>query len=145
MWHNWVHRIRPEGNAERERVMYCRGIRGATTVDYNERAEILEATTELLRLMVHENNVRIEDIASASFTLTDDLDAVFPAQAARQIGWNEVPLICMREIPVPNSLGKCIRVLLLVNTTCSASEIQHIYLRKAASLRPEFVSETSQV
>jgi chorismate mutase len=59
--------------------------------------------------------------------------------AARQIGWNEVPLICMREIPVPNSLGKCIRVLLLVNTTRSASEIQHIYLRKAVSLRPEFV------
>ena len=122
--------------------MYCRGIRGATTVDYNDREEILEATAELLRQMVHENNVRIEDIASASFTLTDDLDAIFPAQAARQIGWNEVPLICMREIPVPDSLGKCIRILLLVNTTRSASEIQHIYLRKAVSLRPEFVSET---
>jgi chorismate mutase len=91
--------------------------------------------------MVNENNVRIEDIASASFTLTDDLDAVFPAVAARQIGWNEVPLICMREIPVPNSLEKCIRVLLLVNTTRSASEMQHIYKRKAISLRPEFVSE----
>ena len=122
--------------------MYCRGIRGATTVDYNDREEILVATTELLRLMVLENNVLVEDIASASFTLTDDLDAVFPAQAARQIGWIEVPLICMREIPVPNSLGKCIRVLLLVNTTRSASEIQHIYIRKAASLRPEFEPET---
>jgi chorismate mutase len=92
--------------------------------------------------MVRENNVLVEDIASASFTLTDDLNAVFPAQAARQIGWNEVALICMREIPVPNSLGKCIRVLLLVNTTRSASEIQHIYMRKAASLRPEFEPET---
>jgi chorismate mutase len=122
--------------------MYCRGIRGATTVDYNDRDEILEATAELLRLMVYENNVHIDEIASASFTLTDDLDAVFPAQAARQIGWNEVPLICMREIPVPNSLGKCIRVLMLVNTTRSASEIQHIYIRKAVSLRPEFVPET---
>ena len=121
--------------------MYCRGIRGATTVDYNDREEILVATTELLRLMVLENNVLVEDIASASFTLTDDLDAVFPAQAARQIGWNEVPLICMREIPVPNSLDKCIRVLLLVNTTCSASEVQHIYMRKAVSLRPEFEPE----
>jgi chorismate mutase len=128
-------------NAESEKVMYCRGIRGATTVDCNDSEEILEATAELLRLMVHENNVHIEEIASASFTLTDDLDAVFPAQAARQIGWNEVPLICMREIPVPNSLGKCIRVLLLINTTRSASEIQHIYIRKAASLRPEFVPE----
>ena len=122
--------------------MYCRGIRGATTVDNNDREEILEATTELLRLMVLENNVLVEDIASASFTLTDDLDAVFPALAARKIGWNEVPLICMREIPVPNSLGKCIRVLLLVNTTRSASEIQHIYMRKAISLRPEFELET---
>jgi chorismate mutase len=122
--------------------MYCRGIRGATTVDHNDTEEILVATAELLRQMIDENNVRIEDIASASFTLTDDLDAVFPAQAARKIGWNEVPLICMREIPVPNSLGKCIRVLLLVNTTCSASEIQHIYIRKAESLRPEFVPET---
>jgi len=121
--------------------MYCRGIRGATTVDYNDREEILVATTELLRLMVLENNVLVEDIASASFTLTDDLDAVFPAQAARQIGWNEVPLICMREIPVPNSLSKCIRVLLLVNTIRSASEIQHIYIRKAVSLRPEFEPE----
>ena len=122
--------------------MYCRGIRGATTVDNNDREEILEATTELLRLMVLENNVLVEDIASASFTLTDDLDAVFPALAARQIGWKEVPLICMREIPVPNSLGKCIRVLLLVNTTRRSSEIQHIYMRKAISLRPEFELET---
>ena len=122
--------------------MYCRGIRGATTVDNNDREEILVATTELLKLMVLENNVLVEDIASASFTVTDDLDAVFPAQAARQIGWNEVALICMREIPVPNSLDKCIRVLLLVNTTCSASEVQHIYMRKAVSLRPEFVPET---
>ena len=121
--------------------MYCRGIRGATTVDYNDREEILIATTELLKLMVLENNVLVENIASASFTLTDDLDAVFPAQAARQIGWNEVPLICMREIPVPNSLSKCIRVLLLVNTIRSASEIQHIYIRKAVSLRPEFEPE----
>jgi chorismate mutase len=129
-------------NAEREKGMYCRGIRGAITVDNNDREEILVATTELLRSMVHENNVSIEDIACASFTLTDDLDAVFPALAARQIGWNDVPLICMREIPVPNSLEKCIRVLLLVNTTYNASEIQHIYMRKAVSLRPEFVSET---
>ena len=122
--------------------MYCRGIRGATTVDDNDREEILEATRELLRLMVHENSIDLEDIASASFTLTDDLDAVFPAVAARQIGWNDVPLICMREIPVPNSLSKCIRVLLLVNTSRSASEIQHFYLRKAVSLRPEYVSES---
>ncbi len=122
--------------------MNCRGIRGATTVEWNDRDEIIAATTELLQLMIQETKIELEDIASASFTLTEDLNAVFPAVAARQIGWNEVPLICMREIPVPNSLGKCIRVLLLVNTDRSASEIQHIYLQKAMSLRPEFVSET---
>jgi chorismate mutase len=129
-------------NREREKLMYCRGIRGATTVDHNDREEILAATTELLRLMAIENDLHIEDIASVSFTVTDDLDAVFPAQAARHIGWNEVALLCMREIPVPNSLGKCIRVLLLVNTTRSASEMQHVYVRGAVSLRPEFESET---
>jgi len=133
---------RQKENAEREKLMYCRGIRGATTVDHNDREEILAATTELLQLMVLENNVLVEDIASASFTVTDDLDAVFPAQAARQIGWNEVALICMREIPVPNSLGKCIRVLLLVNTTRGASEMQHVYIHGAVSLRPEFEPET---
>jgi chorismate mutase len=122
--------------------MYCRGIRGATTVEHNDRDEILAATSELLRLMVLENNLLVEDIASASFTVTEDLDAVFPAQAARQMGWKEVALICMREIPVPNSLGKCIRVLLLVNTTLGASEMQHVFIRDAVSLRPEFESET---
>jgi chorismate mutase len=122
--------------------MYCRGIRGATTVEHNDREEILAATTELLRLIVLENNLLVEDIACASFTVTDDLDAVFPAQAARQIGWSDVALICMREIPVPNSLGKCIRVLLLVNTTRDASEMQHVYIRGAVSLRPEYESET---
>jgi chorismate mutase len=137
-WHNWFDQNGQKENAEREILMYCRGIRGATTVDHNDREEILAATTELLRLIVFENNLLVEDIASVSFTVTEDLDAVFPAQAARQMGWHEVALMCMREIPVPNSLGKCIRVLLLVNTTRSASEMQHVYIRGAASLRPEF-------
>jgi chorismate mutase len=118
--------------------MYCRGIRGATTVDLNEQAEILAATGELLLLMMSKNGLLVEDIASVIFTVTEDLDAVFPAQAARLIGWTEVALMCMREIPVPDSLGKCIRVLLHVNTTRSASEIQHVYLREAVSLRPAF-------
>ena len=122
--------------------MYCRGIRGATTADQNEREEILAATTELLKLMVSLNDLFVEDIASIIFTVTEDLDAVFPALAARQLGWNEIALMCMREIPVPHSLGKCIRVLLHVNTTRSASEIQHVYLRDAVSLRPAFAPDT---
>lgn len=118
--------------------MYCRGIRGATTVERNDRDEILASTTALLQLLVERNDLRTEDIVSAIFTLTDDLDAEFPALAARKMGWTETALMCMREIPVPGSLPKCIRVLLHVNTTRSAAEMQHIYTRGAVSLRPNF-------
>lgn len=116
--------------------MYCRGIRGATTVERNEREEMLEATMELLELMIRRNELHTEDIASAIFTVTADLDAEFPALAARRMGWTEVAMLCAREIPVPGSLGRCIRVLLHVNTTRSSTEIQHVYLRKAIALRP---------
>jgi chorismate mutase len=118
--------------------MYCRGIRGATTVEQNDREEILTATKELLELIIEKNDLHKEDVASAIFTVTDDLDADFPALAARALGWTEVALICTREIPVPNSLGKCIRILLHVNTERSASEMQHVYIRGAVSLRPNF-------
>ena len=101
--------------------MYCRGIRGATTVEHNEREEILAVTKELLELLISRNELRAEEIASAIFTVTEDLDAEFPALAARHLGWTEVALLCAREIPVPNSLEKCIRVLLHVNTTHSAA------------------------
>ena len=123
--------------------MYCRGIRGATTVEQNDRAEILAATKELLELLIEKNDLHKEDVASAIFTVTDDLDADFPALAARDLGWTEVALICMREIPVPNSLRKCIRILLHVNTERSASEIQHVYIRGAVNLRPRFGVEIS--
>ena len=116
--------------------MYCRGIRGATTVEHNDREEILAATTELLQLLIRRNDLDAEDVASAIFTVTEDLDAEFPAQAARRLGWTEVALMCAREIPVPGSLEKCIRILLHVNTTRSAAEIQHVYTRGAVNLRP---------
>jgi chorismate mutase len=118
--------------------MYCRGIRGATTVEKNDREEILTATKELLALLIEKNDLHKEDVASAIFSMTDDLDADFPALAARDLGWTEVALICMREIPVPSSLRKCIRILLHVNTERSASEIQHVYIRGAVKLRPTF-------
>jgi chorismate mutase len=117
--------------------MYCRGIRGATTVERNTKEEIFAATTELLQLLVQKNELNTEDIASAIFTVTADLDADFPALAARRLGWTEVPLLCTREIPVPDSLGMCIRVLLHVNTMRAAAEMQHVYLRKAVILRPD--------
>lgn len=118
--------------------MYCRGIRGATTVEHNERIEILTATTELLTILISRNDLRAEDVASAIFTTTADLDAAFPALAARELGWSEVALMCMREIPVPGSLPMCIRVLLHVNTEREAGEIQHVYIHRAVNLRPEF-------
>jgi chorismate mutase len=124
--------------------MYCRGIRGATTVERNERAEILGATTELLQLLVVRNELQVEDIASVIFTVTEDLDAEFPALAARGLGWTETALMCAREIPVLGSLGNCIRVLMHVNTERGVAEIQHIYMRGAVSLRPTFSGESSE-
>lgn len=115
--------------------MYCRGIRGATTVEHNTSEEILAATTELLELLIERNDLQPEDIVSAIFSVTDDLDAAFPARAARLLGWTDAALMCTREIPVPNSLRKCIRVLIHVNTTRSAAEVQHAYIKGAINLR----------
>ncbi len=119
-----------------ESQLRCRGIRGATTVAENSREAILAATRELLALIAERNEVAVEDIASAFFTVTEDLDAEHPALAARQLGWHDVALLCAREIPVPGSLGRVIRVLLHVNTTKSLAEIRHVYLREAVALRP---------
>jgi 3-deoxy-7-phosphoheptulonate synthase len=116
--------------------MRCRGLRGATTVSGNTREEILEATRELLTAICVRNQLDIDDITSVFFTVTEDLDAEHPALAARQLGWNDVALLCAREIPVPGSLDHCIRVLLHVNTSQSSSELRHVYLRQAGSLRP---------
>ncbi|HCI81707.1 MAG TPA: chorismate mutase [Ktedonobacter sp.] len=123
--------------------MFCRGIRGATTVERNDREEILAATTEVLQMLIERNDIEPEDVASVIFTLTEDLDAEFPALAARYLGWTEVALICMREIPVPGSLRSCIRILIHVNTTRSASEIQHVYMKGAVNLRPTFSATSS--
>lgn len=117
--------------------MACRGIRGATTVEANTAEAILAATGELLAAMVEANGLAAEDIASAVFTVTADLDAAFPAQAARQLGWHQVPLLDALEIPVPGSLPRCVRVLLHWNTGRGQAEIRHVYLRGAAGLRPD--------
>ncbi len=115
-----------------------RGIRGATTVPSNDRERILAATRELLELMVRLNTIDPSDVASAWFTVTSDLDAEFPAFAAREVGWIEVPLICGREIPVSGALAKCIRVLIHWNTDRAQSEIRHIFLHGARALRPRW-------
>jgi chorismate mutase len=125
------------------KLLYCRGIRGATTVERNDRDEILAATKELLQLIIEKNELNKDDIASAIFTVTHDLNAEFPALAARStaIGWTDIPLMCASEIPVPGSLNKCIRVLLHVNTTRTNAEIQHVYVRGAVNLRPAYSLE----
>src|SRR6476646_8214799 len=116
--------------------MRSRGVRGATTATANTREAICSATQELLRRLIDANEVPMEEIASAVFTVTDDLDAEYPALAAREIGWVYVPLLCAREIPVPGGLPRCIRVLLHVSTEQTQEQIRHVYLRDAATLRP---------
>lgn len=123
--------------------MMLRGIRGATTVEEDTPQAILEATEELVREIVAENGVIVEDVASALFTVTPDLHAEFPAAAARRIGWTMVPLLNFTEIGVPGRLERCIRVMVHVNTDRGQDEIVHVYLRKAVSLRPDLVSRST--
>jgi chorismate mutase len=121
--------------------MATRGIRGATTVERNDRAEILRATRELLEVLARLNGLRPDDIAYVWFTVTPDLDAEFPAFAAREIGWTEVPLMCGREIPVPGAMAGCIRVLVDWNTAKSQREVRHAFLHRAKELRPAWAVE----
>lgn len=121
--------------------MPIRGIRGATTVTADQPDLILQATRELLEEILAENeDMQPEDIASAIFTVTDDLISTFPAQAARQMGWDLVPMLCGREIPVPGSLPRVIRVLVHWNTELAQTEIKHVYLHDAVKLRPDLIA-----
>jgi len=115
----------------------CRGLRGATTADENTREAIIEATREMLERLIDENDLRAEDIASAIFSTTPDLNAEFPAVAARQLGWLDTALFCTHEMAVPGSLPRCVRVLIHWNTTRRADEVRHVYIRDARNLRPE--------
>jgi chorismate mutase len=126
-------------------AMVCRGIRGATTAAANTSEDILEATDELMRALIALNELGSNDVVSAIFTTTVDLTATFPALAAREIGWLEVPLMCSHEMNVPGALQKCVRVLLHVNTTKSPREIKHVYLKGAIQLRPEWGYSDEQI
>lgn len=122
--------------------MAVRGIRGATTVCDDEADAILQSTRELLLAICAENpTLKAADIASIFFTVTDDLHAAYPAKAARTLGWEEVPLMDAREIPVPGSLPCCIRVMILWNTEVEQKDVRHVYLRDAVTLRPDLVRE----
>lgn len=115
----------------------CRGVRGATTIDDDTPAEILTATEELLRLIIEANQIQPDDVASVIFTTTPDIVSEYPALAARKMGWVDTALMCGHEMAVPHGLKKCIRVLIHWNTTRTAKEIQHIYLKGAVNLRPD--------
>jgi chorismate mutase len=115
----------------------CRGIRGATTAEDNTREAILAATREMLVLLIEQNDLHPDDIASAIFSTTPDLNAEFPAVAARELGWLDTALLCTHEMAVPGSLQRCVRVLVHWNTTRRADEVRHIYIHGAKNLRPE--------
>jgi chorismate mutase len=117
--------------------MLCRGVRGATTAEANTSEAILQASRELLALLIRLNDIREEDVGGAIFTTTPDLNAEFPALAARQLGWLNTAMICHHELDVPGSLRRCIRVLILWNTNKSLNEITHVYIKGAANLRPD--------
>jgi chorismate mutase len=121
--------------------MSVRGIRGATTSNANSAEAIVAATDRLLREMIARNGVQPIDLASVFFTTTPDLNAEFPAAAARALGWQKVPLLCATEIGVPERLGSCIRVLMLVNTDLTQADVHHVYLEGAARLRPDLCGE----
>src|SRR5690554_2492539 len=119
-----------------------RGIRGAITVTESSREAILEASELLLTEILRRNRLDPAELATIFFTVTDDLTESFPAEAARRLGLDLVPVLCSREIPVPGSLPRCIRVLVQVNTERSQAEMEHVYLRDAVALRPDLVAET---
>lgn len=118
-------------------LMMCRGVRGATSVTGNNSEAILRATRELLYVLIRANGIESRDVASAIFTTTQDLNATYPALAARQLGWYDVALLCGHEMNVPGGINLCIRILIHWNTHKSPEEIIHVYLHEARNLRPD--------
>jgi tryptophan synthase alpha chain len=134
----------PQENGSTRQIA-CRGVRGATTIEANTAEDILEATTDLLDALIRLNEITPDDVVSAFFTTTPELNAAFPALAARKLGWTEVPLLCAHEMDVPGSLRGVVRILLHINSPRSAAEIRHIYLRDARALRPEWAYDDVQL
>jgi chorismate mutase len=117
--------------------MNVRAIRGATQVPANDATSIGEGSKELLTAILTANGISIDDVISVLLTATPDLNAAFPASAAREIGFQSVPLLCAQEIDVPGALPRTIRLMLHCNTTLSTHEIEHIYLHGASVLRKD--------
>lgn len=116
-------------------MMVCRGIRGAITADDNTRASIFAATQELFAKLVEANQIEESQIGAVFLTTTFDLNAAFPATAVREMGWNNIALLCSHEIDVPEGLSKCIRALILINTEKEPCDLVNVYMKEAANLR----------
>ena len=121
-----------------------RGIRGATTAEANTKPAILAATKEMLGKLADANSLDVSDVAAAYFTTTEDLNAEFPAVAARQMGWQHVALMCGHEMKVPDAVARCIRVMLLVNTEAEAADVSNVYLRGATDLKKRGMDREEQ-
>lgn len=122
-----------------------RGFRGATTVKHNEEEEMLINTRILVEEIVQLNNINVDDISHVFFSVTDDLNAAFPAKSVREMpGWSHVPVMCMKEINVPNSLDKCIRVMLVAKTDLNQADVEHVFHNEAIKLRPDLVTEEGE-
>jgi chorismate mutase len=119
--------------------MAVRGIRGAITITEDKPVEVLQATKELLEEIILQNEIESRDLASIIFTVTNDIKSTFPAEAARSMGLNLVPLLCSQEISVIGSIPLCIRILLHTNTNKSQEEIKHIFMRDASRLREDLL------
>ena len=124
--------------------MKVRGVRGATTSDSNSREDILLAAHDLITGIIETNEIVVDDVASILFSTTADLNAEFPAVAARNLGFTNTALECLVEMNVPGSLSRCIRVLMHVNSDKQQKEIRHIYLKNAKSLRADLIDDDSQ-
>ena len=114
-----------------------RAVRGAITVERDDAELVAAATRELLTALVERNSLASEHVISAIFTVTPDITSDYPARAARELGWVEVPLLCALEIPIPEGVARCIRVLLHIETDLPRSALRHVYLRDARGLRPD--------
>ncbi len=126
-------------------VIRMRGVRGATTVEHNTVSEILDATSRLMRALIETNGIQEDDVASVIFTTTPDLNAVFPAKAARDLGWHRTALMGAQEIDVPDGIPMCIRVLIHWNTDRKLDDIKHVYMRGALALRPDLYPDNKIV
>lgn len=125
--------------------MISRGIRGATTVSANDADLMIHETKNVLREMIDKNNVKPNDVSHVFISVTDDLNATFPAKALREFpGWTYVPVMCMAEINVLGSLKSCIRIMMVVNTDQSQQEIHHVFHNEAVKLRPDLVEKRGE-